>query len=283
MKTMFLTIILTITALAIVGCDTKTDYVVVEEIVYVYDEDNPPPVPQGVYSVTRNEEVLLYWLPIDDVVGDFDTYVVYRSDHHPDTGYWEIGRTTSEYFVDRTVANGYTYYYAISSRDVDGNLSVLSYEYVLDTPRPQGTNRAIFDYYVMPEYAGWDLSEAVVVDYLSGACDFYAEYLDGDDVFYLNVANIDTDIQDMGYTQDLDEIDYAPEYGWSQNGWSEVILHHTYIIWTDDNHFAKIRVTSIAADQIIFDWAYQVATGNLELKPKVERDPDYMRHPLGGE
>jgi hypothetical protein len=279
MKTTLLVLILAAAALAFVGCDEKTDYVIVEEIVYVYDEDDPPPVPQGVYSITRDEEVLLYWLPIDDVNGDFDTYIVYRSDHHPDTGYWEIGRTTGEYFVNRNLVNGHTYYYAVSSVDLDGNLSDLSYEYVLDTPRPQGSNRTLIDLDVEPDYAGWDLSDSNNVNYLSGACDFYLDY---DGVFYLNVGNIDTDIQDMGYTEDLDEIDYAPEFGWSQNGWCEVILRHTYIIWTDNNHFAKVRVISIDSDRIIFDWAYQVDPGNLELKPKVERNPDYLRHPRGG-
>jgi hypothetical protein len=101
------------------------------------------------------------------------------------------------------------------------------------------------------------------------------------------VANVDTDIQDMGYTADLDEIGYATDQGYSELGWCEVILHHTYLIWTDDNHFAKVRVTSIAADQIFFDWAYQVDPGNMELKPKpkpkFERDPNYLRHPQGGE
>ncbi len=278
MKTMFLTVLIAAAALMMVGCDQNND----EKIVYVY-EDVPPPVPQGVYSVTGNEEVLLYWLPIDDVSNDFETYVVYRSDFDPDTGYIEIGRTTNEYFVDDGLTNGYTYYYAVSSLDIDGNLSDLSYENVFDTPRPQGTGAVVFDYETLPSYAGWNLAAAVNVNYLNTAADFYLEYFSGDGVFYFNVGNIDTDIQDMGYTDNFDEIGYSPEYGWSANGWLEVILYHTYIIWTDDNHFAKIRVTGISTDHVIFDWAYQVAPGNLELKPIVEKAPDYLRHPRGGE
>jgi len=279
MKTALTTLLMLLAALLLFGCDNDNDYIVVEEVIYY--EDDPPPVPQGVYSVTRDNAVLLYWLPIDDINGDFASYVVYRSDHHPDTGYWEIGRTTAEYFVDHDVANGYTYYYAVSSVDFDGNLSDLSYEYVLDTPRPQGANAALFDFNVLPEFSGWDFSEAAVVDYLAPTCDLFLEYFPGDDVFYFNVATIYTDIQDMGYTENFDEITYSPEFGWSQNGWCEVILWHTYVIWTEDDHFAKIRVTGITDDRIIFEWAYQVAPGNLELKPRVnDRVPEeYLRHP----
>jgi hypothetical protein len=277
MKTTLLTILIAIAALIVVGCGDDDD-----EIVYIISEDGPPPVPQGVYSVTGDEEVLLYWLPIDDVNNDFLTYVVYRSDHHPDTGYWEIGQTTSEYFIDGNVNNGHTYFYAVSSLDMDGYISDLSYEMVFDTPRPEGTGAAMFDYNTLPDYAGWDLSAAMAVNYLSGNCDLFLEYFDGDDVFYFNVSNIDTDIQDMGFTNNMDEITYSPEYGWSQNGWLEVILGHTYVIWTDNNHFAKIRVTALGNESIIFDWAYQVDPGNLELKPKVEREDEYLRHPRDG-
>jgi hypothetical protein len=274
-----LTLMLAMTILGITGCEREKDYIVVDNIVYVYDEDDPPPVPQGVYSITGDREVLLYWLPVDDVNGDFASYVVYRSDHHPDTGYVEIGRTTSEYFVDRTVTNGHTYYYAVSSVDIDGNLSDLSYEYVFDTPRPQGANRTVFDYNRFPDYAGWNLAGAQVVNYQSIYCDFYLEYFAGDDVFYLNVNDTATYLQDMGYTKSLDEIDYSPEYGWSQNGWCEVILGHTYVFWTGDNHFAKIRVTAVNSNQIYFDWAYQVDPGNPELKPRLANGPEYLRHP----
>ena len=272
-------VVIVLTALAtpiFIGCDQK------ENVVYVYKEDSPPPVPQGVYSITGDEEVLLHWLPIDDVNRDFATYVVYRSDHHPDTGYREIGRTTNEYFVDYNVINGRTYFYAVSSMDVDGNLSALSYETVHDTPRPQGSGEVLFDFNYLPNFSGWDFSEADNVHYSHSACDLYLEYYPGDGVFYFNVGNIDTDIQDMGYTANFDEIGYSPAEGWSQNGWFEVICFHTYVIWTDDFHYAKIRVTNIGDHHIVFEWAYQIDAGNRELKPKVERDDNYLRHPQDG-
>ena len=272
MRTIVLTLIM-LASLVLSGCDDHQDRIV------RVDDAVAPPVPQGVYSVTRDHQVLLYWLPIDDVDDDFASYVVYRSDFDPDTGYHEIGETTNEYFVDNNVVNGRTYYYAVSSVDIHGNLSDLSYEYVFDTPRPQGINRTVFDFNVLPNYAGWNLAAEANINYQSDSCDFYLEYYAGDDVFYFDVGALNTDIQDMGYTKNLDVIDYAPESGWSKNGWCEVILYHTYVIWTTDNHFAKIRVIAINSDNVIFDWAYQVAPGNPELKPQPTLTADYLRHP----
>ena len=41
---------------------------------------------------------------------------------------------------------------------------------------------------------------------------------------------------------------------------------HTYVIWTWDNHFAKIRVKTISNERIVFDWAYQLLEGEQQLK-----------------
>jgi hypothetical protein len=38
------------------------------------------------------------------------------------------------------------------------------------------------------------------------------------------------------------------------------------VIWTADNHFAKIRVTAVSPNFVEFDWAYQIADGNPELR-----------------
>ena len=277
-----LSILSVLSVLTLLGCDDDSDHAVR----YVYYEDSPPPVPQGVYSVTGDREVFLYWLPVDDVNGDFSQYIVYRSDFDPDTGYVEIARTTNEYHIDRSVTNGHTYFYAVSSMDTDGNVSDLSYEYVFDTPRPQGSNRTLFDFNTLPLYAGWDFSAEQIVPYNHINCDIYLEYYVDHGVFYLNVGDINTDIQDMGYTADFDEINFSPEDGWSELGWIEVIIGHTYVIWTADNHYAKIRVTAINGTSIIFDWAYQVDAGNPELKPlvgkpQVPRPEGYLRHPGG--
>jgi hypothetical protein len=79
----------------------------------------------------------------------------------------------------------------------------------------------------------------------------------------------DTDIIDMGPTMDIWDIDFAPENGWATNKEEIARVGHTYVIWTYDNHFAKVRIKSITSDRIVFDWAYQTAVGDPQLKPVV--------------
>jgi hypothetical protein len=79
----------------------------------------------------------------------------------------------------------------------------------------------------------------------------------------------------MGFTESFDDIDYAPQTGWSENGWAEIIAGHTYVVWTRDLHYAKLRVTSIGSDFVNIRWAYQldqdnpelIARGDITLKP----------------
>jgi hypothetical protein len=75
----------------------------------------------------------------------------------------------------------------------------------------------------------------------------------------------------MGYTSSLDDISKSPTEGWAPSKSAEAILGHTYVIWTRHDNYAKIRVTSVSASSITFDWAYQTAKGNIELK--VARKP----------
>ena len=79
----------------------------------------------------------------------------------------------------------------------------------------------------------------------------------------------DTDIQDMGPTQDIYDIEFAPTSGWNPSKSEVAIAGHTYVIWTWDNHFAKVRISSISANRMVFDWAFQLVEGNVQLKRSV--------------
>ncbi len=225
-------------------------------------DNEPPAVPRGLHSITGDEEVMLIWY--ENTEPDLAGYRIYRS-LTPSGYYYEIGQTNLDYFLDFGLLNGQTYYYAIVAFDYDGNESDLSYEIVYDTPRPEGYNEQIFDYYEYPDYSGWNFSAYSVVAYDHPMCDFFYGYDDINEVPYLYTGRSDTWIQDFGYTESLDEITYAPEYGWSTTGVVEAILGHTYIFWIWDNHFAKVRLSAIGPDYVIFDWAYQIDPGNPEL------------------
>jgi hypothetical protein len=265
----------------IAGCDDNNDH-------YIIHEDNTPPaVPRGLYSVTGDEAVYLYWYPNTEV--DFDFYAVYRSTVDLSGPYSEIGTTTDPEFVDFNVVNGNTYFYAVTAVDDALNESDLSYEDVFDTPRPEGTGVRVYDRNSRPEVSAFDFSTHHVVGRYDPDADIwfdiatvYSEAYDADITsFYINAANYGTDIQDYGYTGSLDDVNYSPTVGWNEVGYLELIPGHSYIVWTSDNHFAKIRVTDIdfSSGSLRFDWAYQVDEGNPELKvvPKIvpERPEGY--------
>ena len=275
MKKIILTLLVGTMFLALAGCEER------EVIRYVEIDENPSR-PQGVYSITADEAIYIYWLPVQD--NDLDYYRIWYSGS-ADGFYEYIGTRADETYVDYDVQNGVTYYYAVSAVDLAGHESDLSYETVFDTPRPERFDQDLYDYLFFPAVSGFDLSTGAVVPYNSLTADIYIDFDAGLESFFINVTDTLTDIQDMGYTEDFDEIGYAPSDGWSYVGWVEVIIDHTYIIWTRDDHFAKIRVTDADYtnfEYITFDWAYQTSTtdpGRMELsRPK--HDENYLKHEI---
>lgn len=228
-------------------------------------DHKPPAVPRGLVSITGDGEVMLLWY--HNTEPDLEGYRVYRGPA-PKGPYYLIGETNLDYFLDDGLINGQTYFYAISAFDIHNNESELSYETVYDTPRPEGFDERLFDYTQYPSYAGWDFSQYKVVPYNDINCDFYFGYDKSYGAYYLYIGTPGGLIQDMGYTSSFDEIGYAPRDGWSETGMVEAIKGHTYIIWTWDNHFAKIRIKALYPNYIIFDWAYQIDPGNPELVRK---------------
>lgn len=269
MKRVILLVAALAAMIALAGCEGDK--------VYHSDVDlQPPATPRGVYSITGDGQVTIVWLGSDEQ--DLNGYVIYRS-RNPEGPYTKIGEITVNdlplklQFVDRNVTNGQTYYYAVSSFDYAGNLSELSYEDVFDTPRPAGYGVRLYAYDARLNQSAFDFSRYSVTSGNDASADIMVTR-DGDALYLEAVDHPDvlTDIQDFGYTADLDVLDWAPPDGWSPNGWAELILGHTYAIWTRDNHYAKIRVTRIASDFIEMDWAYQIDPGNPELKPAIPRD-----------
>lgn len=250
------------------GCD--------DDVIYV--EDGPPAVPSGVYTITGDEQVEIFWSPVreDDLVG----YGVYRS--RTLNGAYErlatLRGVENTSYTDYEVANGVTYYYAVDAYDQRGHESDLSYEDAFDTPRPAGFGVTVQAREVDPIRSGIDLSDwrtsGFVTAWNAIDTDLYVRRID--EVLYLKGTAIGgywNDLQDLGYTSSMDEVSWAPSEGWSVglNG-VELITGHTYVVWTHDSYFAKLRVTAILQtagipSAILFDWAYQVDNNNPELAP----------------
>jgi len=222
--------------------------------------------PVGLYSVTGDGEVFLYWTPV--AVKYVDNFVVYRSSQ-ADGVYYEIGHTRDDSFVDRDVRNGRTYFYSVSAIDHCGYETQLSREIAFDTPRPEGYDAELFD--ANGEQwarSGWEFRtyRAVPSDY--PGTDIYFIQVDG--VPFLVAADLDTDIQDAGFAY-FDDVSWAPGDGWTPTGTVEAIPGHVYVVWTRDNHFAKVRVLDVYNGRVVFDWGYQIGNGNPELAPRPHR------------
>jgi hypothetical protein len=257
-----------ILALVLQGCTVDNDDVIVID-------DTPPAAPRGVYTVTGDEQVLIEWYPNQEA--DLKGYIVYRSLRERE-GYTEIAEVGSEVasYVDDDVENGITYYYAVSAFDFDDNESNLSPEIADDTPRPSGRNVKLEDYILEPDRSGFDFShpERGAQAYDRSGVDIYFGVDTQVMVPYIFSDN-ETDMQDLGYTDSMDDVDVSPTRGFTTL-FVEAIIGHTYAFLTPDGNYAKIRVTDMYIDWVngdvgeawaIFDWAYQLQLDNPELAP----------------
>ncbi len=275
--------------LVLTGCnDTKTVYIVAPDT-------EPPAAPRGVTSTTGDGQVWVDWIANGE--SDLAGYKVWRASEAagqaggPYTRIATVNKSTTT-FIDQNVTNGTTYFYAVSAYDINGNESALSPGEVYDTPRPEGS-AFVQDFNLHPSTAGLNFSNSspygTVGAWNNVSADIYMEYSSADGTWFINVTNVNTYIQDMGYTGSFDDVSYSPTSGWSAVGWTEAIVGHTYIVWTADDHYAKIRITAIgnpSSSGVSLDWGYQVDTdglGHLELKPAVrpQHDPaTYLRRTI---
>ena len=238
------------------GCD-------VNEPEYVIDT-TPPVPPTGIKVYVGDNRIDLTWF--DNREADLAGYNIYFSYSYNGT-YENIGSSPYNYFIDEEAVNGNKYYYAVTAYDYNGNESDLSKDVIYATARPEGFNQAIFDFRRFPNNSGFSfVLESVVAYNDTQYVDFFFENYQG--TFYLVVYN-DTDIQDMGPTNDIYDIPFAPTSGWSTTKDAIAKVGHTYVIWTWNNHYAKIRVSNITNDRVVFDWAYQLVEGEKQLKPSV--------------
>lgn len=234
----------------------------------------PPAAPRGLYSVTGDQQVTLRWLANteSDVIG----YRVYSSTCASGSTcpYDRVGTATGTSFVVTGLNNGATRYYAIAAVDVAGNESPLTPEDIFDTSRPAGSGATLGNFVSSTSGAGWDFSAAISRSSADVLTDVYYGY--NGSVHQMFARDLSTDIQDMGYASSLDVIDFAPSAGWSPSGTVELIPGHCYVVWTRDDHYAKFRVTGLTSSLTVFDWAYQTAAGNGELRARQARGEDAL-------
>jgi hypothetical protein len=252
----FATIILA--TLILSSCDVNDTY---------YNDYTPPSPPTGIQVLNGDNRVDIYWNANreSDVAG-YNVYYNYTYDGK----YTLIGSTSGTYFADVEAVNGNKYYYGVAAYDFNGNESELSYDVIYSTPRPEDFNQSLFDARRFPNNAGFTFFDYSVVPYNDPTAEFYFDIYEG--IPYINVWKVPAPyyIQDLGATSDIYDIPYAPENGWGDDEYLRAFVGHTYVIWTPDDHFAKVRIKSMNSDKIVFDWAFQLVRGEYQLKPVVK-------------
>lgn len=253
----------------------------------------PPAVPTNVYSVTGDGRITVYWSYLEYVnERDLVAYLVYRREIiGGDDPFFLLGEVPVDQpfdsftyrYVDHAVVNGLDYEYAVRSVDQAGNMSELSLETVIDTPRPEGYNLLLYDFQTEPSLSGFDFSALSVAGRtdpsLPGTpADILVLFESG--IPYVQTARPQVSLQDYGTFLDgnevrLDLVSWAPAAGYSQTGRAELIFGHAYIVEmlepvSGELHYAKFAVTDInyVASTIVIDWAYQIVEGLPELKAK---------------
>jgi hypothetical protein len=276
-------------ALLITGCEDST---APRDVI-------PPVAPRGLYSVTGDHEVYLFWLA--NTEGDVAGYRVRMApcesgDLCPYELVATIAPSSDPSYTVTGLTNGVTRYFAVEAFDRAGNRGAMSGETVYDTPRPEDTGMTLLDntstedsgydfsaYGTPSARLPWDASETDIYYVRSGSNRLmYVPY-------FTTAPHFDTFIQDAGYHTSLDAVDFAPNTGWSPTGTVELIVGHCYVVWTHEDRYAKFRVRAlndyvVGPSDVTFDWAYQTAAGirELQVRPAVNEDGAARRAAMPG-
>jgi len=237
--------------------------------------DYPPAAPTGVYSVTGNLRLDIYWNA--NTEPDLEGYDIFWSPTPDDADfeYMVSTRRHENYFTDFDVENSLTYYYKVRAYDNAGHTSDFS-DIIFDTPRPDGTGLVLRDYLGQSAgLSGYDFSAFTVQPWNSITTDVYFGSPNGIPTLFGRGTQVGdgVDVQDYGFV-DLDYVDWAPEIldGWSPSKRVEMIPGHSYVVQmldaSDYYFYAKVYCQSVSNDLVVLNWAYQQDPGNPELSPE---------------
>lgn len=267
-----------------------------------YVDVTPPAIPNGVYSITADRQIILRWNPNREpdlagyhVLTNSDggsKYVIIATIDALDPDYYRTGWVPNDpaddflEYWDTGVRNGEYYWYAVAAFDQSGNESELSLETVVDVPRPED-NMDLWNNRTDPGFSGYDLSSLSNEPQpaTDPRTDFYYDK-DASGVGYLVVDSDRVRIQDYGNVG-FDVATYAPTDGWSRIGRVEVIEGHTYVLQVfedpervGDVNYAKVTIVKERSNSINFDWGYQIVVGERELKRPSARSTDPEKEEL---
>jgi hypothetical protein len=248
-------------------------------------EDLAPPL--GLSSITGDGQVVLSW-DASNYDEDRDGFYVYQA-NGTQTGTPEVipaafgetpvatlSTTQEAGQFTQTVTgltNGTTYSFLVVAFKNDGDDVSRPSNIIVDTPREEsdgvlaltnGTGNRFLDVNTQTVQANEDTP--ATADVLCQSFDAGAGSRHG--MVGVNGARV----QDLGYVGSWDEIDDAPTGlgSYPAADYSvQVLVGHVYAVFTGDNHYAKVYVTSVNSGNFGYSVrvAYQPQAGNNELSP----------------
>lgn len=286
MRSLVTLALLSVALLLCLGCqdETTTTPVAPEEL-------NPP---LGLYSITGDEQVTLFWYT-SNFESDLDGYIVYQYDgdyagtnsqQSVPAGFVAVDTVaviSSSSGVRQTtilgLTNGTDYSFLVVAGMEEWSKVSATSNIVTDTPREEtSTDVTISAWQIDQNNSACDLSTFAVVagagsaqNYTGGTGDIMCERFNPASGMRAWIDGINGGgVQDLGYMSDWDLADVAPSDGYSDPGYSlTAIMGHVYAIHTGDDHYAKIQITEIDGnhESITFKAAYQSDQGNPQLGP----------------
>jgi hypothetical protein len=268
MKRTFLLVLMVLLLLGVQGCgDNGTKTVPAETL--------SPPL--GLRSITGDSRVTLLWYT-SNYESDFNGYEIHMLDSlysdptAPQTipsGFTKVATfpksspcNTVQSVTVTGLQNGTTYSFLVVS--AKSNWSKLSQpsNIINDTPRPETPETdddTIWASIVYKNKSGYELSDLSVSDMTDihtpgyytddGEGDFICERInfEGGVEYRLWLAGTNNGgVMDLGYMQDWNDADVAPDTGYAETGYSlTAIPGHVYAVETGDNHYGKIQIIDL--------------------------------------
>ena len=243
----------------------------------------PPPVPTDLEVVALDATNYIRWNDNARSDSDFSAYRVYLLSDQGATQTL-LGGSDSPGFLDALAENGVTSNYAVSSVDVFGHESETSVSRQ-GTPRPDFTGELVYSFVDEPTLSGFRFSESDQVDpIVTGGSPTRHFRLETDVSGWWLVPGPSAEVLPEGvFTTGLkcgvaadpqcQDWTTAPLLGYSP---LEIAVEpeFTYVWRVVEGggvvHYGAVRVTLLGSDQtgselMIFDWAYQLQSGNPQL------------------
>jgi hypothetical protein len=245
----------------------------------------PPPVPTQIAVVALDDANYVRWGTNARSASDFAYYRVWLFSQGSS---FLLGETDSEGFLDLLAENGKTYSYFVTSVDDLGHESQGS-QAAAGTPRPDFTSERVYDHFDLPGSSGFRFQQSEDSEpILSGNSSSRHFRLEVDADGWWLVPGPNTAVYPSGFIttalkcgaaadKTCVALEQAPASGYEVRDLG-LAPQTTYVLRVrgDDgqNHYAAIRVQLLGSDGtgrdlMIFDWAYQLQPGNVNLAPSM--------------